>query len=366
MPPNDLFSPERLKLARQRRGFYVQELAGRVGVTPKTVSRWERGERSPEDENIVALARELNFPRDHFFGDAPPVLENWAFRSLARVTARQRTTAIAAGSYAVCLDQWLDQHIARPEIDVPDLAGQSPEGAADSLRAAWGLGYRPLPNLVHLLESRGVRVYSLVHDGADFDAFSVWYDQVPYVFLNTSVTPERGRMDAAHETGHLVLHAHTGGGETKEENTEANVFASAFLMPASAFIASAPHRITFATVVEAKQQWGVSALSYVRRLHTLGRITDWQYKSLCIDIKTRFRKSEPGPARAPETSKVLSWVFSSSESGITRRDVVRQLKIPMADLDDMTFGLALTAVAGGGGDKATVTTTPRPDLRLMK
>lgn len=366
---NEIFSPDRLKLARQRRGHKVQELAALIGVTPKTVSRWERGEREPEDDNLSALARVLGFPAEYFFGKAPPTLDGWAFRSLARMSARQRDIALAAGAQAVDLDAWLDTQITRPSLDVPDLRGHSPEEAAEAVRATWGLGYRPLPSTVHLMESRGVRVYSLVHDGADFDAFSVWHGGIPFVFLNTSVTAERSRMDACHELGHLVLHAHTGGGESKAENDEASIFASALLMPASPFIASAPQRITVATVVDAKQRWGVSALAYVRRLHVLKRITDWQYKSLCIEIKTRFRNTEPGPKRPHEASKVLAWVFSSPESGVSRKDVVKHLRIPTSDLDEMTFGLALTSLKGGGapdGDAAHTSEGRRPELRLVR
>lgn len=366
MKPKEIFSPERLTLARQRRGLRVQELAARLEVATRTVTRWEGGHFEPDENNLSELSRELGFPPNYFFGDAPPVLADWAFRSLARMTARQRDIALAGGAQAVALDQYLDDKIARPEFDVPDLRGYKPQDAALEVRAAWGLGYRPSPNLVHLLESKGVRVYSLVHDGAEFDAFSVWHGGIPFVFLNTTVTPERSRMDAAHELGHLVLHAHTGGGSSKVENDEAHGFAAAFLMPAAQFLATAPQRITLATVIEAKQRWGVSALNYVRRLYTLNRITEWQYKSLTIDIKTRYRKTEPGPPRAPEASKVLAWVFSSAESGISRKDVVQHLRIPMNDLDEMTFGLTLTSISGGAGAAPQMHPEEKPNLRLVK
>lgn len=362
----EIFSPERLRLARKRRGLHQQELAARIGVSPKAVSRWERGERSPEDDNLASLARELRFPVSYFLGDAPPTLDNWAFRSLARMTARQRDMALAAGAQAVGLDLWLDTLIERPDPNLSDLRGHPPEKAAVAVRAAWGLGYRPLPNVVHLMESNGMRVYSLVHDGADFDAFSVWYGKVPFVFLNTTVTTERGRMDSCHEIGHLVLHKHTGGGETKSENDEAAAFAAAFLMPVEPFMASAPRKPTLASVIEAKRQWGVSALAYVRRLHELGRITDWQYRSLCIKIKTEYRHTEePSPIREPEASKVLAWVFSSHESRISRRDATKYLRIQMSDLDDMTFGLTITAMQGGARDSTRGENRP-PDLQLVK
>ena len=76
----------------------------------------------------------------------------------------------------------------------------------------------------------------LLHTTRDL-TFSHWQGDVPFIFLNTTKTAERSRMDAAHELGHLVLHAHTGGGSTKPHEDEAQAFAAAFLMPKAPFIA---------------------------------------------------------------------------------------------------------------------------------
>ena len=42
------------------------------------------------------------------------------------------------------------------------------------------------------------------------DAFSVWREYTPYIFLKLMKTAEHSRFDAAHELGHLVLHRHGG------------------------------------------------------------------------------------------------------------------------------------------------------------
>lgn len=345
----EIFSPQRLQLARQRRGFFKQELAARIDVSVRTVSAWEAGTSIPKDEHIDKLANVLEFPREHFFGDAPPMLEDATFRSLARMTARQRQKALMAGSQAIALDHWIDVHFTRPGPDIPDLRDATPEGAADALRAAWGLGYQPIPNLIHLMERHGIRVYSLVHEGTEVDAFSRWLTGIPFVFLNTTKTSERSRMDAAHEIGHIALHAHTSGGETKEHEDEAQVFAASFLMPRRQFIASAPRFVTLTAIVEAKQMWGVSAMAYVHRLFSLGRLTDWQYRSLCIQIKSRYGNEEPGPQQARETSQVLAKVLTPTKAGglASRSDIAKALRIHQRDLDEMTFGLILTAVSGG-------------------
>lgn len=369
------FSPERLKLARQRRGLKQQELAARCNVATRTIHRWETGRFEPTDANLKTLSHTLRFPVSYFSGNVPSTLEDWAFRSFTNMTARQRNMALAAGSQAIDLDRWLDGLIQRPGLRLPDLQGHPPEEAAIVIRAKWGLGYRPLPNTVHLMEANGIRVYSLVYEGARFDALSVWQGDVPFVFLNTATTVERRRMNACHEVGHLVLHSRTGGGGTKSENNEAARFAAALLMPADPFIVSAPRKITLPAIISAKQQWGVSAISYIRRLHELHRISNWQYRSLCTKLMTRYHHTdEPGPARAPEVSSVLAQVFSPRGFGISRREAIEHLRIPMSDLDDMTFGLTLTVARESAKHKAHTSSSgnivekdhSRSPLRLVK
>lgn len=364
---NQLFSPQRLTLARQRRGLFIQELAGRVGVNVKTVTRWEKGAKEPESENVDALARVLKFPREFFFGDAPPRLDDGAFRSLAKMTARQRSMAMAAGSQAVALDMYISEKFKRPSPNVPDLRGFSPQNAADAVRAQWGVGYRPIPNLVHLLEKNGVRVYSLVHEGGEIDAFSTWQGESPFIFLNTTKTAERSRMDAAHELGHLVLHHSLRGPAGRTEEEEARSFASCLLMPGPAFIATAPRRITLPAILDAKRQWGVSASAYVYRLYSLGRLSEWQNRSLNIQIKSGFPHSEPGENMTREASQVLAKVLASSVAGTSRREMAKYLRIQLADLDEMTFGLALTPVAGRIQPKApSPPPTSKPSISLVR
>ncbi len=135
MGVNELFSPERLRLARFRRGLFAQELAARIGASAKTVTRWESGERVPADGYVDALSRVLDFPREFFFGDAPPIPDTAIFRALARMTARHRNMALAAGSEAVPLDAWIGGKFNRPQPNVPDVRDLAPENASEALRA---------------------------------------------------------------------------------------------------------------------------------------------------------------------------------------------------------------------------------------
>jgi hypothetical protein len=46
-----------------------------------------------------------------------------------------------------------------------------------------GLGERRIRNMIHLLEEHGVRIFSLAVNTRTVDAFSLWKDERPFVFL---------------------------------------------------------------------------------------------------------------------------------------------------------------------------------------
>src|SRR5579862_3804658 len=229
-----MFNPKRLTLARCRRRLTKISLAQAIDVTPHTILRYEHGEVVPPDDSIDKIGDALTFPRDFFFGpDIDEVSgESASFRSLSAMTSKERDAALAAGSLAYMFSDWVEARFYLPKQDLIDLSCEEPEGAARSLRQKWSFGEQPIKNMVHLLEAKGVRVFSLSENAKAVDAFSTWRDDGPYIFLNNKKTPEHSRFDAAHELGHLVLHRH-GGPQGRKAEEEANRFAASFLMPSS-------------------------------------------------------------------------------------------------------------------------------------
>ena len=48
---------DRLQKLRKERGYSQEQLADELGVSRQAVSKWERGEASPDTDNLIALAR---------------------------------------------------------------------------------------------------------------------------------------------------------------------------------------------------------------------------------------------------------------------------------------------------------------------
>jgi len=343
------FNPSRLTLARRRRGLTMTRLAELIGVEPRSISAYENGEFPPDPQRRGQIARALRFPESFFAGDdleqlSPDVA---SFRALSKMTAAKRDMALGAGTIALLLNKWIEERFELPQADLPDLSQQGdPEAAAASIRQLWGLGELPVKNMVHLLESRGVRVFSLAIDAREVDAFSMWHDRRPFIFLNTMKSAEHSRFDAAHELGHLVLHHH-GEPQGQEAEREAHYFAAAFLMPRGSVLANAPRFATIDHLVRLKHYWTVSVAALAYRLHAVGVLSEWHYRQLCIEISKRgYRSKEPEGARR-ETSQVLVKVFAAlRDDSLLKRDVAEQLHITPEEIEQLVFGLAVTSLTG--------------------
>lgn len=366
------FSPARLTLARRRRGMTKRALGEAVGRTERAISRYERGEREPEPATLELLSKKLQFPVAFFFRKAQDSLSEAgvSFRALSTLKAGDRERALAGGELVLDLADWIDARFVLPTADLPNLRPQpTPEEAAGALRVRWGLGDKPIAHMVRLVEAKGVRVFSLAEDCVEVDAFSFWRGAQPFIMLNTLKSAERSRFDAAHELGHLVLHRH-GQPNGREAEREADAFASAFLMPRSSILAHAPRNPTIEMILRSKRHWNVAAMALVHRMHSVGVISSWYYRQLCIQMSALgFRRTEPESSER-ELSQVLEKVFAALRAkGITRSDVARALHWPIDELRALVFQLVIGATSGGQEGPPTKpgprSAGPRP-LRIVE
>jgi Zn-dependent peptidase ImmA (M78 family) len=332
-----MFNIERLELARKRRRFTARILAEKAGIAPVTLSRIVNKQQIPDESTIVALVAALGYARAFFEqDDFDPIDASAAsFRSLTGMTARERDAALAAGSLAFEVMDWVSERFTLPEPDILDLGHErNPVAAARMLRQHWAIGEKPIGNMIKLLESKGARVFSLAEDTKNVDAFSCWRNNEPYIFLNTYKSSERSRFDAAHELAHLVLHRH-GGPQGRKAETEANNFASAFLMPQADLMSVIPYVSSVDQIIQAKKRWGVAAVALAYRLNKLGLMTEWQY----IQINRQYRTSEPDGIPA-ERSTVWQMILTDLwKDGLSRSHIAQQLLLPDEELENLLFGL---------------------------
>jgi Zn-dependent peptidase ImmA (M78 family) len=256
-----------------------------------------------------------------------------------------------------------------PEVAVPDLDRQEPETAAATVRAIWRLNEEPLPNLVQLSEAHGVRVLSLPADADTVDAFSLWVDDAPYVFLSTRKSAERSRFDLAHEIGHLVMHSRTPLKTSQAEvpsgldlERQADAFASSLLMPRRTLLAHSGREPSVPQILQLRDYFRVSAMAMTRRLYEVGRLTDWGYRQNCVALSQRgFRSGEPNGIQR-ERSRVFATVFPAlRKRGQTIPSACRELGILTEELHELTFGQVAVSLSGEQHGPSL----PRPQLRVV-
>jgi Zn-dependent peptidase ImmA (M78 family)/DNA-binding XRE family transcriptional regulator len=343
-----------MHLARKRKGLTKTQFASRIGVDLRSLYGYEQGNYSPSEETLEKIEATTGFPKDFFYGDDLEILDKdvASFRSLSRMAAYQREMALSQGCIALHLNRWLEEKFELPRADLPDLRYEpNPEAAATTLRYYWKLGEIPINNIIHLLESKGVRVFSLDIHAREVDAFSLWKDSTPFIFLNTQKSSEHSRHDAAHELGHLVMHRH-GAPQGRQAEAEADAFASNFLMPRASVQAHAAPFLrppTLAKLIQLKKIWKTSVASLNYRLHVLGLTSDWQNRMLCIQIsKYGYRTNEP-QSLPREVSQVLAKIFVALQAdGVSRSQIAKELFVPLTEIEQLIFGLAISTVEGGG------------------
>lgn len=368
-------SPSRLTLARKLRGLTLAELGRMTDLSPQTINRWEKDHQEPTPECLDRLAETLRLPVEFFMQPevSPIPVEAVSFRALSKTPAFRREAVLAAGEIAREIATWISERYRLPAADVPSL-NLPPEASlhdvetiALRVRSQWDLDQRPIPNMVHLLEAQGVRVFSLVQEIRDVDAFSLYIENEPFIFIDTGKTAERQRFDAAHELGHLVMHQGRERVQSREAERQADRFAAAFLMPRADVLAHNLRNASPDQLIRASRRWRVSAMALTHRVSELGLLTEWGYRSACVELAKRgYRRSEPESQLVPESSQVLEKVFAHlREAGSGIKMITDSTKLTYEEFNRHVFGLARTVSLGGATGPATAARPSREHLRVV-
>lgn len=316
--------PARLEQALAARGLSKGQLASLVGVSASTVTKWCKGDQSPEAETFERIANVLNLQSE------------WLTRPLLKPISpplyRKNSSALKAGLAKLqARTEWgqeitvlLTEHVDYPDVKLPERSFTDPaqirkadiEAAAEECRDLWQLGRGPIQDLLLAAEGAGIVVFREETDIAVVEGLSCWSPQLdgrPLIHLSADkANGFRSRFDLAHEIGHLVLHKHM---EHKPEDKvrynlmerQAHQFAGALLLPAQTFASDVRVPINLDNLLILKQRWGASVGAMLMRLHFLGLLGDDEKLTLFKRRSARWgAKAEPGDEGwAPEKPRLL-------------------------------------------------------------
>ena len=312
---------EQLRQARLAAGLTLQELADRLEntVTRQAISKYERGTSQPSPTRILELATALGVPPSIFLKGAAADIRWLAFRKLATIKGARQDHLKARASQRVQAEIRLRdmfsvsrRHDLPAPIDVHSL--DDCDYAAAALRIRWDLGYRPIADLIGMLEERGGAII-VEHSATGFDALSGWVDQTPVLVLNTSMPPDRVRFSAAHEIGHLAM---VRTGDDKQDEEFAHRFAGSFLVPPDAVrneLGMRRHDLDLDELGLLKQRWGMSMQAWIRRARDVGTISTPVYTSLNVLFRQEgWNREEPFQYVANESPSLFRRLVSHARS----------------------------------------------------
>lgn len=343
----------RIRTARELRALTQREVVEEMSnpVTAAALSQIEAGKVRPSPTTLQSLADALRVPHGYFAaqwptragGDTGPVTY---FRDLRSTPSRERKRATALASLVADLVAAVEVHVRLPDLDLPDhpvaidADRDEIEAAAQAARRGWGLKLDPIPHVVRELERHGVPVARLALGHKAVDAFTAEFGRRPIVFLTDDKSNYvRSRFDAAHELGHLVMHDQSEPG-TRQVESQAQDFASAFLLPPPVAEAELPSRLDgagWARLAELKRSWGLSIGALLYRAKSIRVISEDTHRNAMKLMSARgWRTVEPGDREMgpPEAPLLLERALRQVEiaTGKSVTEIVSEANLPEADV----------------------------------
>jgi len=295
----------RIKSARQLAGISLRALADRLNgeVSHTAINKFETGTLMPDGQTLLALAKALNVQTDYFLRQQTIQITDIAFRKRSRLSVKQSNSIKA--SVIETLERYLELEFllnlnigfVNPILAIKIETAADVEIAAKKLLDQWDLGSNAIPNVIELLESKGVKVIEL-HTDSKFDGLSGWANgHVPVIVLNKSFSNERKRFTALHELGHLLLNFQASLEHAVIEK-HCHRFAGAFLIPTTTLkkeLGVTRSAVSLNELVAIKESYGISIQAIMARARDLNIISNDYYVRFRMWINAEpTRKMEIG------------------------------------------------------------------------
>lgn len=307
----------RLHRARKAAGLSLRDLGERTGVSHAAIKKYEDGNSMPSSDILIGLSRALNVRTEYFFRPEQVSLEGIEYRKRSSLPKKKLDAitheVIDQIERRVELENLFPQSPMKPFATVIGLADHitemdQVEDIADGVRAAWELGYDPIPDLIDVLETNGIRVFMIEADAENkFDGLAARVSGMPIIVVGRHWPGDRQRFTLAHELGHLMLEDRLP--ENIDEEMACNRFAGAFLFPRNSVLQElGQHRnaIELKELGLLKEEFGLSMAGILYRARDLGIISsayrDEQAK--LFRFKGWYRK-EPGQEYPGEKAHIF-------------------------------------------------------------
>ena len=340
----DRLDPNRITFARELCGLTKKQLADDIKKTPSAISQIERGLIRPDLETFVSISFALKVPTSFFIerstSSKPIELASCHFRSLRSTSQTMRRQSARKGDLCVDFMELLESKgVLFPEEHISSFSASAGyddeiEKAARGLRRHWNMGSGPIPNIVKLVESKGIMVLPLPDACHKVDAYSTWRGPRPCILVSYRKTASRVRFDVSHELGHLALHEDAVAGEMKTEH-QANRFAGAFLAPRESFLEECPRRWSFEAFRRLKNRWKMSIAALLYRAKDLGCISISTHRRAMIQLTMEGKRKNEGDEWPMEKPVLITQALELLHNQVTLAGLADEMSVYPSALKDM-------------------------------
>jgi Zn-dependent peptidase ImmA (M78 family)/DNA-binding XRE family transcriptional regulator len=306
----------RIQRARKAAGLAYRPLAGQLGLSHTTLSKFEKGELTPDSAQLLRLAQALGVRTEYFFRPDTVSLEGVEYRkhsTLAKKALRKIEADILDQA-----ERWFELLGLFPSKPIPDFAVpkdlpahidglDDAERMALALRKCWQLGLNAIPNMTDLLESKGIIVIaSASAEAGKFDGLCASVNGTPVIVTQAGLPGDRQRFTLAHELGHLLMQGRLR--MQVDEEKACHRFAGAFLLPAretEAHLGSARHQLEIGELHLLKHEFGISMRACLARALQAGILNESAFKRMQIKFNIQgWHKCEPGNPCLTEVTRL--------------------------------------------------------------
>lgn len=344
------FKAQRLTEARDFKGLKMTDLASLVGVTRQAISGFEAGIHVPSSETLSRIATVLGFSREFFIDNeeySTELIGPLFFRSNQTTKKRSRASSKIQAQWTARAFEKIEAKLTLPDVKLPSfdiydfetLNDDEIEEIAIQTRNFFGLGLGPISNMTLLLENNGIPVvFSNSSDKVHGFSFGTNTGR-KFIVIDNKSSGCRTRFSIAHELGHLILHKTldvdflTDKELFKLVEKQADLFASAFLMPLKSF-SSEFYSSKLDALQRMKKRWKTSLAAIGMRAKQLRLINDNQMGYIWRQLAS-YRKIEPlDNVILPEQPSYMKTALGLLEDHniLLKSDFVRLLKLPIDEV----------------------------------
>ncbi|MEG0297514.1 MAG: ImmA/IrrE family metallo-endopeptidase [Clostridium sp.] len=341
------FNGERLKSARLFKMMTIIELAESVGVSKQAISQYETNKSEPKIDVLLKLSSVLGFPREYFYEEDKKKIfhGDTYFRSISSTTNKERMAHKERIYLFANIVKTINEYIEFPKLALYQLNGDDEvdvEKLADCVREKWGLGKRPIINLVDEMERNGIIITDVFTNSSNVDAYSEMLridgNNMAIVILGTDKENTfRRNFSAAHELGHILLDDYYNLNdlsklEYKEMEDTMHKFAAALLIPKEMYINDlmTSSKVDLSFYIQLKRKYYVSAAALIVRAKHLELISQNQYQYLMKQLSQRgYRTCEPFDKETPLIKpryirQAMKMIIE--EDGVTSKEFIHSLE----------------------------------------